>query len=308
MSLSAYQFIKRYLPHTSLVYTLQICEPHFHKIRITTAIIFIYCFSTPVYSQPETIETELVFSNKAPVISIIIDDMGYQKINGINAIKLPGPIAYSFLPDAPFTKTLIDLADSNNKKIMLHLPLESTDNLNMEHDSITLSMSKPQTLAVLNKHISNIPNIIGINNHMGSLYTESEPNMHWLMQGIKQHKNLFFVDSYTVHTSIALTVARQHQVPSVKRDVFLDNSRLADDIAYQFRRLIRKAHKQGAALAIAHPHPETIKFLQNKLPELNQLGVNLVSIPDYIEIQNNRSATWQAYLSRSHKAAKNLKP
>ena len=169
-------------------------------------------------------------------------------------------------------------------------------------------MNKAQTLEALNAHISNTPHIIGINTHMGSLYTKSETNMHWLMQGIKQYENLFFVDSYTIHTSIALPVARQHQVPSVKRDVFLDNSRLTDDIAYQFNRLIRKAHKQGAALAIAHPHPETIQFLQNKLPELNKMGVNLVPISEYIELQNNRSTTWQAYLSRSHKAAKNLKP
>lgn len=249
-----------------------------------------------------------IISPSTPYISIIIDDMGYRLEDGKQAIALPGKLTFSFLPGTPYSETLARLANEQHKQVMLHLPLEPITKTNMEKGSITLSMNKTQTLSALDKNIRSIPHLSGINNHMGSLYTQNETKLGWLMARIKQHENLFFVDSYTDHTSVAVPIARQHQVPTIKRDVFLDNEHNNDDMAFQFARLVYKARKQGAALAIAHPHKTTIRFLKNKLPELARLGIKLVSVSELIQIKTDRSAAWHMSSSLSHKVAKSLKP
>jgi len=244
----------------------------------------------------------------SPLISIIIDDMGYQLENGRQAIQLPGPLTFSILPGTPHAKTLAQLAHQHNKEVMLHLPLEPMSNKKTEKNSITLAMNETQTRDTLIEDINNVPYVIGINNHMGSLFTQYEKNLHWLMNEIKLIGNLYFVDSYTNPASIAMSVAAQHNIPTTKRDVFLDNNHTAEDIDYQFSRLLRKARKNGSALAIAHPHKETIEYLQNKLLQLDELGVKLVPVSRIIEHENVRSRTWPVSLSRSHKAAKSLNP
>ena len=132
--------------------------------------------------------------------------------------------------------------------------------------------------------------------------------MAWLMEGIKTHGGLFFVDSYTTHTSIALYVARLFHVPALRRDVFLDNDRSMTQIAFQFRRLLGKARQNGHALAIAHPHPATLAYLHEHLPQLEKQGVRLIPVPELIHMKRQRSTSWQASLYRSHKVARNLRP
>ena len=268
----------------------------------------IFIFSHVCFAENEADINPGNRSTNKPVISIIIDDMGYQLENGRQAIQLPGPLTFSILPRTPHAKTLAQLAHQHDKEVMLHLPLESISNKNTEKYSITLAMNETQTRETLIENINNVPYVTGINNHMGSLFTQHEKNLHWLMEEIKHIGNLYFVDSYTSPASIAMSTAAQHNIPTTKRDVFLDNNHTADDIDYQFSRLLRKARKNGSALAIAHPHKETIEYLKNKLLQLDELGVKLVPVSRLIKHDNARSRTWPASLSRSHKAAKSLNP
>lgn len=89
------------------------------------------------------------------------------------------------------------------------------------------------------------------------------------MQEIRDSEGMFFVDSYTTHQSIALQLAGEVGVAAVKRDVFLDNDRMPDALAREFQRLVDLARKQGVAVAIGHPYPETLEFLERKLRELD---------------------------------------
>ena len=77
--------------------------------------------------------------------------------------------------------------------------------------------------------------------------------------------------------TVAATTATEFGVPNLERNVFLDDDKSIDAIAQQFARLIALAQERGGALAVGHPYPETLTFLESRLPELQGGAVLLVA-------------------------------
>ncbi len=235
-----------------------------------------------------------------PVISLIIDDLGNQLAAGRHAVNLPGPVACAFLPDGPFTRRLAQEAHERDKEVMLHLPMQATGALQDAPGAgvLTLEMTRRQYLATLERDLSAIPHVSGLNNHMGSLLTRHPGNMAWLMQALRERGNLFFIDSRTTKDTVARRMAHEHGIPSSERNVFLDNMPDRQSIRRQFRRLLAIARREGSALAIGHPHPATIAVLNEELQELDRTGgVRLVPVAQLIELQKDRQLAWQTYSS-----------
>ncbi len=241
-------------------------------------------------------------------IALIIDDLGNQLQQGKQAIALPGAVACSFLPHAPFTRPLARLAHAGDKEVMLHLPMQAVNHAVREPGELTLDMTRQQLMDALQQRLDAVPNVSGINNHKGSLLTRHPGHMAWLMQAISRHGALFFVDSRTTTATVALQMANEHGVPGIERNVFLDNVRDSAAVMRQFRRLLATARANGSAVGIGHPYPETLAVLTRELPRLADYNVELVPVRRLIEIDEGRSELWQASWSRSHKVAKNSKP
>ena len=106
--------------------------------------------------------------------------------------------------------------------------------------------------------------------------------MGWLMQEIDAKGNLFFVDSYTTHRSIALNLARESGIPAVRRDVFLDSDRSPETLEREFERLKKLSRQRGMAVGIGHPYPATLEFLERELPKLAEQGFQLVGLREYL--------------------------
>lgn len=242
----------------------------------------------------------------APVVSIIIDDMGLRLDRGQQVIDLPGPVVCSILPFTPYARKLAIHAHARNKEVMLHLPMQSVGNKRLGPGGLTMDMSRVRFVSELNRALASVPHVHGINNHMGSLLTRHPGHMLWLMQALSSRGNLFFIDSRTTSSTVALQLARENGVPSMKRDVFLDHDTSQAAINAQFDRLIVMARKNGSAIAIGHPYPETIAVLRKRLPELKQYGIRLISIRAMLAL-HRRKATWQASLSHSPRAVKSSK-
>jgi len=242
-----------------------------------------------------------------PVISIVIDDMGKRLPNGRRVLALPGPVACAFLPHARHTGELARHAHAAGKEVLLHLPMDSVDGRPLDTGAVTLDMTEQQFAATVLDDLAAVPHATGINNHMGSLLTRHPGHMLWLMRVMQQQAPLLFVDSRTTVETVAQRVALENGVPSVERNVFLDNEADAGAIAFQFERLLKLAEAQGSALAIGHPYPQTLALLEQQLPVLEQRGIRLVAVSELIEIQRQGEHTWQASWSPSHRAARNLK-
>jgi polysaccharide deacetylase 2 family uncharacterized protein YibQ len=240
-----------------------------------------------------------------PAISIVIDDLGNDWKRDRAVVELPGAIVCSILPHTAYGRELAKLAHSRNKEVMLHLPMEAVGDSDVGQGGITLDMTFKQFAAALQSDIESVPHIIGINNHMGSLLTQHPGHMLWLMSEINRRGNLFFIDSYTTETSVGTRIADENRVPNMRRDVFLDHDPDPAAIRAQFRRLLNKARKNGVALAIGHPYPETIAVLREELLTLDREGIRLLPVSQLISHHLENSKTWQAYSSLSRKAAKN---
>ncbi len=231
-------------------------------------------FSMPVHSE----------ESYKPIISILIDDLGYKFKEDTRALALPGPVAYAILPHGPHTEKISQLAFKKGKDILLHLPMQAEvmdKNEFLGPGALTLNMTRKDFLKTLNINIHAVPNLIGINNHMGSLLTQHPGHMQWLMDSMKKNGQ-FYVDSLTSDNSVAARLAKENNVPYLTRDIFLDHKQGSKNVRAQFKELIKTAKRNGSALGIGHPHASTIQVLSELLQDVEQYGVKLVSIKSLI--------------------------
>lgn len=218
-------------------------------------------------------------------IAIILDDLGEQKTAGDRAVRLPGAVACAFLPNTQFAAGQARLAHALGKEVLLHLPLQPGATARPYPSAITLDTGRAEMDAYVRDAIESIPHVRGINNHQGSLLTETPIHMDWLMSGIRDHGGLYFVDSRTSGRSIAYRMARARGVPAAERSVFLDDDPAEPAIRAQFSALVARALRDGRALAIGHPYPETLKVLEEEIPLLAARGVRLVAPSELIAQQ-----------------------
>ena len=221
-------------------------------------------------------------SGELPAISIIIDDLGYRRLDGLRALELPGPVAYAVLPHTPYASRLATIAFQLDKEVLLHVPMESKLQKALGPGALTKAMAQREIRVVLDAGIASVPHVSGINNHMGSALTQQTRAMGWLMDWMNARGELYFVDSITSARSVALSSASEAGLSAIGRDVFLDDTADAGMIARQFQRLIALARERGTGLAIGHPYPETLSVLRKVLVKPSHYGVQLVSVRELI--------------------------
>lgn len=205
---------------------------------------------------------------------LIIDDMGNSLPLGQRALQLPGKINFSFLPHTPNARQLAEQAHKNGSEILLHLPMSNINGAPAGPGKLSPRMDRQQFSQALESNLRSIPYARGVNNHMGSLLTQLHEPMQWLMTELKSQR-LYFIDSRTSPLTVAERAANDEHVPVLRRDVFLDNELEPEKIAAQVERWIQLSHSQGTAVAIAHPHPQTLAVLEQVLPTLRQRGIHL---------------------------------
>lgn len=220
----------------------------------------------------------------SPTISIIIDDMGNSRSAGEAALALPGNIAYAFLPEAPQTRRLATQAHNARREILVHLPLQPME---QRAHPLALSMTTPKVQRGLDlgELLASVPYATGVNNHQGSAATADPSQMHWLMRELARQRIDFFVDSRTTARSVAYNIARAHGIPSTGRQVFLDHEPGLAAAEAQFDRLLDIVQRHGSALAIGHPHPDTLQMLAHRLPGLTAAGIELVPPSELIRLR-----------------------
>lgn len=240
-----------------------------------------------------------------PRIAIIIDDLGYHAAAARRTVELPGPVACAILPGSPRAAQVAEAAHSAGKEVLLHLPLEPMEAASPEPGEIVLDTTRVEFSRAFATGIAAVPHVSGVNTHRGSLLTQHPGHMGWLMEEISAHPDLFFIDSYTTHRSIALRLAREGGVPAARRDVFLDPDRRPATVEREFERLKRLARARGMAVGIGHPYPETLALLERELPALREQGFVLVGLRDYIALSEagERPAHAGRYSSRVERSA-----
>lgn len=210
-------------------------------------------------------------------IALIIDDLGNNDAAGRRAIALPADLTFAVLPHTPHGRSLAEVAHNAGKEIMLHAPMSNQSGMDPGLGRLTPDMSESEFGETLLAALADIPHVQGVKNHTGSELTTLPEQMGWVMRKLKL-RGLYFVDSVTTADSVAADVATEHQVPNVRRQVFLDNSADPDDIHFEFERLLSIAQRDGQAVGIGHPYPQTLDYLEQVIPTLADRGFELVFV------------------------------
>jgi polysaccharide deacetylase 2 family uncharacterized protein YibQ len=210
---------------------------------------------------------------------IIIDDMGNNLSRGKDALDLPGKLNYAVIPYTPHGKKLAHDAVAAGKEVLLHAPMSTQDHVPLGRGGLTPELSREEFRTELIASLEQFPQIVGINNHMGSELTQRRPQMAWIMQELRS-RDLYFVDSRTSQRSVAAKVASEFNVPHLSRHVFLDNERNTEAIDFRFQELVARAKKRGIAVAIGHPYQVTIDYLREALPKLEEQGIELALVSE----------------------------
>jgi polysaccharide deacetylase 2 family uncharacterized protein YibQ len=214
----------------------------------------------------------------SPKIAIIIDDLGYDECLAEEFMGLDLTLTLSILPLAPFTRPIARRARERGREIMLHLPMEprSYPHINPGEGVLLVSMERDDILKVLDRDLSEIPFVAGVNNHMGSRFTENREKMAIVLAELKR-RGLYFVDSKTSRGSVAFNLARQMDMRAARRDIFLDNDLSEAALKIQMDRLLHIARYRGQAVGIGHPHKETLRFL-TRLQAISEQEVEVVPV------------------------------
>lgn len=256
----------------------------------TAFILFLILQLNAFFASANNINTNEANLNSVtnkPTIVIILDDMGNSLALGEQALALPGAINYSFLPHSNSTHTLAIKAHQQGKEVLVHAPMSNLSNKELGPGGLTSAMNKEQFIQTLREDLQAVPHAKGLNNHMGSLLTQLREPMMWLAKELKQ-QDMYFIDSRTSPLSVAERITKQYYIPTLKRDIFLDNDRDMQAIAEQFEKLIQLAQRRGVAIAIGHPYPETLNYLALVLPTLAERGIQLGLASQMVDHQANK--------------------
>lgn len=210
-----------------------------------------------------------------PKLAIIIDDLGYEMMPR-EVASLPPQISVSVIPFTEFDTAAALSALSQQREVLLHLPMQSPDGTPQEPHTLTLAMNQREMKTFVQESLYRVPQVVAVNNHMGSLFTQDRPAMQWVMAELKAH-GLGFIDSRTSPKSVALRIAKEQGIATNRRHVFIDHHLNQTFIDSQLDLAVKQAQKRGVAVAIAHPFPLTLQALHSRLPEL-QNKVELVPI------------------------------
>jgi polysaccharide deacetylase 2 family uncharacterized protein YibQ len=220
-----------------------------------------------------------------PLIAIVIDDVGLDRPHSKRAWELPGPLTMSFLPYAKDLREQAKAARAHGKELMLHLPMEPGGVANPGPNALLVSLSDAELKQRVTAALDSFDGYVGVNNHMGSRFTAYRPGMETTLRQLKA-RGLLFLDSRTTPSSVGDQVAQELGVPSVARNVFLDDDEAIDAVKRRLAETEAVARRQGFAVAIGHPHEATIQALAEWLPTVAGKGFALAPLSAVLRKRN----------------------
>src|SRR5258708_34955666 len=192
-----------------------------------------------------------------------------------SVFALPYTLTILVLPYHAHSTEIAEEAQRRGLEVKMHIPMREIGNDTPEAHQLEAGMSGEEVARVLNRMLESVPTADGVNNHEGSLATTDAKLMGELMPLLKQ-RDLFFVDSRTTAATVAFEAAEHAGVRSGFRNVpFLDDVKDVGAIRKQLELAMRGAKEKGAAIAIGHPHAETLRALKEVLPQAEGRGGGL---------------------------------
>jgi len=217
-------------------------------------------------------------------MAIIIDDIGNSVERAREFLALGVPLTFSILPRLPFSSFLADEIVASSHEVMLHQPMEPfREDQDPGPGALYMRSCCSEIEDIIHANLDEIPQAVGVNNHMGSRFTASSKKVTEALQVIRGQR-LFFIDSLTTPRSKAYKTAMALNMRAGFRDVFLDTCPDEGVICRRLFDLKWRAETHGWAIGIGHPYPQTVTALERVLSTRKWAdgNVNMVHVSDLV--------------------------
>lgn len=219
-------------------------------------------------------------ASKNAVLCVVFDDGGQNVEHLKKCIALPFPVTVAVLPRLAHSKESAALVRQSGNEVILHQPMQAINlGVNPGEGAILPQMSGGEIAATLSQNIAELAPISGINNHEGSLITEDEVKVGFVLETVHQ-KGIYFLDSRTSSATKIPSVSMEMGFSYFQRDIFLDNEKSRENILNELKRGVEIANRQGFVIMIGHVWSAEIlpSVLEEVYPELKKKGYRFSTV------------------------------
>jgi len=218
-----------------------------------------------------------------PRIALIIDDIGFSRSHARQFLNLGVPITFAILPRLVYSYELALEIHDNGHEILLHQPMEpyNVDSFDPGPGALYVGDEPDRIKRIIEENIADVPYAAGVNNHMGSRFTETYEEIRETLKFVREN-GLFFVDSLTSSHSMAYRTAKKLHMAATGRNIFLDNIHDESAIYYQLNKLKRHSIKYGQAVGIGHPFSETVHTISRFIKNNKNLDISWVHVSEVL--------------------------
>jgi len=236
--------------------------------------------SKPPAQRPEAGATHE--KRRGGEIVVILDDVGFDHQPLTSAMSIDPNVNFAILPNGEHAQEAARTLHGRGFELLCHLPMQPIGYPKQSPgaNAILTSMSDAEIAETTRANVGAIPNIRGVNNHMGSAATSDRRVMTTVLGALP--KGLYFIDSKTAGTSIAGTLAHEMDIPTASRSVFLDDVQSERAVRHQLGQLANAASTRGVAVGIGHMYPVTMKVLAEEAPRLRAEGFRFIRASDAV--------------------------
>lgn len=229
---------------------------------------------TPAPQNPAAEGFGFVPAKNGAVLCVVFDDGGQNISQLKKCVALPFPVTVAVLPRLAHSAESARIVRQSKNEVILHQPMQAMNlNVNPGAGAIKPEMTENEVFATLSQNIAEIAPIAGMNNHEGSLITENEVLVSFILQAA-QEKGIYFLDSRTSSATKVPSVAMEMGMGWYQRDIFLDNQKTRENYLAELKKGLDIANKKGHVIMIGHVwSAESLPaFLEEAYPELALKG------------------------------------
>jgi len=218
---------------------------------------------------------------KKPAVAIVVDDTGNTLTNLPLWLKIDVPLSFAIMPYTSQSTRLATEFHNAGFQVMMHIPtVNGPPNTFSGTGQLSLGMSKDTVFGTLDKDLTTVPFVTGINNHQGGAGCDDLSLMTSECEWAKS-KGFYVVDSASSNNSQVTKATKALGMGKRMNEVFIDHQNDPAYIQAAMRELAGLAKKNGYAIGICHYHrPNTPTTVGEMIKQLEAEGINFVYVKD----------------------------
>lgn len=233
-----------------------------------------------------------------PVIALVIDDLGLDLGDAQRVADLGIPLTMAVLPYPDEAASSAQLGVAAGNDVIVHLPMEPLGLADPGPHALQLALADADLEARTRWALARVPGAVGLNNHMGSRFTQDPRAMRVALNAVRNEIPLF-LDSMTTGESRGAAVARGLGLAALERDIFLDHVIETQAIEARLADAEHLAQLRGWSIAIGHPHEETMQALEAWTIDARSRGITFVTLTQLARhIESGQNPQIEASISR----------